>query len=308
MKILFVDTFCHKKNKIGFYLLCEENNIEYTISTNASVFQESYDIVMIPSQFINPMMFPNTKWIIYGPHNFVFATNEWKGPQQMFPKHCVYNLLSEWIQTVQEEFGGLSLPSIALPFPVEIQKFCPDSTEKTLDCFLYFKGRQRELLQFAEARLQALGLRYTLLQYGSYQEDEYLKVLRSSRFGVWIGTHESQGFALQEALSTNVPLAVWNVKSMFDEYNKENEISYKEDQRLYRLTATSVPYWDHRCGELFYKQEEFDATLQKVSANAHLYKPRDYIVENLSPKACYQRLLTVMQGIPALSGNSETPS
>jgi hypothetical protein len=308
MKILFVDTFCHRKNKNGFQLLCEENNIESTISTDASVFKESYDIVMIPSQFINPMMFPNAKRIIYGPHNFVFATNEWKGPQQIFPKHCVYNLLSKWIQTVQMEFGGLSLPSIALPFPVEIQKFCPDSTEKTLDCFLYFKGRKRELLQFAEARLQALGIRYTLLQYGSYQEDEYLKVLRSSRFGVWIGSHESQGFALQEALSTNVPLAVWNVKSMFDEYNRENKISYQEDQRLYKLTATSVPYWDARCGEVFYEQSEFDVMIQKIQENVSLYKPREFILETLSPKACYQRLLTVCQDIPASSNNFETLS
>ena len=308
MKVLFVDTFCHRKNKIGFQLLCNENQIDSTVSNNPSDFHKPYDLVIIPSEFIPPNSFPNAKWLIYGPHNFVFANHIWKGPHQIFPQHCVYNLLSEWIQTVQGEFGGLSLPSITLPFPVEIQKFCPDSREKILDCFLYFKGRKRELLQFAEARLKALGLRYTLLQYGSYQEDEYLNVLRSSRFGIWIGSHESQGFALQEALSTNVPLAVWNVKSMFDEYNKKNEISYKEDQRLYRFKATSVPYWDERCGELFYEQGEFDATLQKVSANAHLYKPRDYILENLSPKACYQRLLTVLQGIPTSSSNFETLS
>lgn len=301
MRILFLETHCHRKNSIGFDLLCKANSIEGVRTNDASLFDKPYDLVIIPSEYIPPYAFPKAKHIMYGPHNFVFTNGLWQGRQNSgyFQPHCFYNLLSDWIISLQEkEFGGMSLPSKAVPFPVDVDRFCPSLQEATYDCFVYFKGRKHDLLPYAESRLKALGLRYTVLQYGSYTEEQYLNVLRSSRFGIWIGSHESQGFALQEALSTNVPLLVWNVRSMFDEYNRQNEVSYKEDQRLYKFTATSVPYWDQRCGELFYEKEEFDTKVMQVSQSYANYRPRDYVVEALSPVACYKRLVATLSTLP----------
>jgi hypothetical protein len=300
MKILFVDTFCHWKNKLGFKLLCQENSIESVITDDPQYYQDAYDLVIVPSTYIPCEIFSHAKVVMYGPHNFVFTNQQWKGPQQRFSSNCVYNLLSDWILKVQDEFGGMSLKPVAIPFPVDIQRFCPSESpsQPRYDCFVYFKGRQQELLGFAEASLKSLGLRYTILRYGSYTEEEYLDILRSSRFGLWIGSHESQGFALQEALSTNIPLLVWNVKSMFDEYNRENEVSYKEDQKVYKLKATSIPYWDSRCGEFFYEKENFDEKIMAMSQDYKKYNPREFILETLSPCACYKRLLDVLKTIP----------
>ena len=307
MKVLFVDTFCHWKNKLGFKLLCQENPIEATITDDPQYYQDSYDLVIVPSSYIPCEIFPNAKVVMYGPHNFVFTNGQWKGPQQRFQSHCVYNLLSDWILKVQDEFGGMSLKPVAVPFPVDIQRFCPleSPIQHQYDCFVYFKGRKQGLLGFAESALKSLGLRYTILRYGSYTEEEYLHVLRSSRFGLWIGSHESQGFALQEALSTNVPLVVWNVKSMFDEYNRENEISYKEDQMKYKLKATSIPYWDSCCGEVFYEKEEFEQKIIEMLQSYSIYKPRDFILKTLSPNACYKRILAILATLPQ---NPHTPA
>ncbi len=287
-------------------LLCQENPIEAIITDDPQYFQGIYDLVIIPSSYIPCELFPNAKVIMYGPHNFVFANQGWKGPEVNFPPHCVYNLLSDWIMNIQDEFGGMSLKSVTLPFPVDVQRFCPleSPLEPQYDCFIYFKGRNHELLSFAQSVLQSLGLRYTILVYrnyteeGSYTEQEYLEILRSSKFGLWIGCHESQGFAVQEALSTNVPLLVWNVKSMFDEYNRENKLSYKEDQKKYKLKATTVPYWDKRCGELFYEKDEFTKKVQEMNQSYSNYRPREYILETLSPKACYKRFVDVLSTIP----------
>jgi hypothetical protein len=236
---------------------------------------------------------------MYGPHYFVFASGIWQGPNITFPPHCFYNTLSPWVDTLQKEFRGLSLASKQVPYPVDIDKFSPSSLPKKYDCFLYCKGRKRDLYVYAHSRLQAMGFNCIVVEYGKYTEEEYINILQQSRFGVWVGCHESQGFGLEEALSSNIPLAVWNVKSMFDEYNHLNEQGYKEDPAQYKLTATSVSYWDACCGELFYEKEEFDTTVQKVSTNSKQYTPRDFIEKTLSPKACYQRLLSVLEEIPA---------
>ena len=300
MKILFVDTHCHHKNKIGFDLLCKANSIESICTNDALQFEGHYDLVIVPSEYIPPHAFPNSKYVMYGPHNFVFTNGIWQGSANSpyFRRHCFYNLLSDWIVHIQNEFNGMSLLSKAVPFPVDVERFCPFLQEATHDCFVYFKGRKRELLAYAEERLKSLGLRYIIIRYGSYTEEQYLQVLRTSRFGLWIGSHESQGFALQEALSTNVPLVVWNVKSMFDEYNRQNEICYKENPQKYKLKATSVPYWDKRCGELFTEKEELDAKVMAMSQSYALYRPREFILETLSPVACYKRLVEVLKTIP----------
>lgn len=298
MKILFIDSYCHRKNKIGFELMCKANSVEYVISYDPTHFGDAYDLVIVPSEAINPQYFHNAKRIMYGPHNFVFSQGIWQGPQQIFPPHCFYDILSPWVDTLQKEFGGLSLASRAVPFAVDVDRFAPSLKPMKYDCFLYFKGRKHELLPYAEGRLKALGLKYRVIQYGSYKEDEYIDVLQTSRFGVWVGRHESQGFALQEALSTNVPLAVWDVKSMFEEYDSKNEKSYKEDPKVYKLTGTCVPYWDSSCGEVFTEQSEFDATVMKVCQNVEKYNPREYILKTLSPKACYKHLLEVLETIP----------
>jgi hypothetical protein len=50
-----------------------------------------------------------------------------------------------------------------------------------------------------------------------YKEADYTHALRTASWGIWLGQHESQGYAFQEALSMGVPLIVLDATSMRDE-------------------------------------------------------------------------------------------
>ena len=100
-----------------------------------------------------------------------------------------------------------------------------------------------------------------------------------------MGRHESQGFALQEALSMNIPLLVWNVKSM----NQEENINYPE------IFGTVIPYWDERCGEYFYEQNEFIETYDRFIDKLDTYKPREYVLDNLSVEVCSERFKELLK-------------
>jgi len=50
--------------------------------------------------------------------------------------------------------------------------------------------------------------------------------------------------------------------------------------------ATTIPYWDERCGEYFHRQDEMERTFDLFLSKLHSYKPRDYVVENLSFDVC----------------------
>ena len=96
--------------------------------------------------------------------------------------------------------------------------------------------------------------------------------------------HESQGFAIEEALSCNVPLLVWNVTSM----NQEFKSSYSN------ISATTIPYWDERCGEFFHKSEEFIETFNMFLSKLDSYKPREFIFETLTEEICEKKLMEII--------------
>ena len=134
-------------------------------------------------------------------------------------------------------------------------------------------------------------MKYKVIVYGKYKEEDYINTLQSSKFGIWIGCHESQGFALEEALSCNLPLLVFNSSSMFQEYDEKNEICYNNELGRYSLKATAIPYWDDTCGIAFTKKEEFKINLERMLTEYNKFQPRIYVEKALSPIACIDRLL-----------------
>jgi hypothetical protein len=42
------------------------------------------------------------------------------------------------------------MPLKGIPFPVDIERFKPDNSEKEFDCFVYFKNRSKQDLNLIE--------------------------------------------------------------------------------------------------------------------------------------------------------------
>jgi glycosyltransferase involved in cell wall biosynthesis len=133
-----------------------------------------------------------------------------------------------------------------------------------------------------------MNINYRIFGYiQRYNEKDYIEYLQKSKFGIWVGAHESQGFALQEALSCNVPLLVWNIKSMNQEYGS----NYND------IPATSIPYWDERCGDVFYNENEMEDTFKRFNSRLYNYKPREFILENLSMEVCEIKFIETIENI-----------
>jgi glycosyltransferase involved in cell wall biosynthesis len=136
--------------------------------------------------------------------------------------------------------------------------------------------------------MESKNINYIIFNYNTnYQENDYLNYLQNSSYGIWIGRHESQGFALEEALSCDVPLLVWDVKSM----NQEFGSNYED------IHATSIPYWDERCGEYFTDFGELEEVHNKLLNNIQNYKPREFILEKLSINVCENKLINIINNI-----------
>ena len=286
MKILFVNICMHKKN---LYALLNYNLEIIQINNNNldSVNLDNFDVVYSPSQPIDVKKYPNTKFI-FGPHFSVFPKKQ--DMEMIQGSNSIYIQPSEWAKYVwlfHPFCKNIRLEF--LPFGVQVNKFSPcKSINERNNIFIYFKCRNPDELQILYSFLQTHQINPRVFNYVTkYPEEEYINYLKDSKFGIWLSAHESQGFALEEALSCNVPLLVWNVTSMNQEYGS----NYQD------IKATTIPYWDARCGEFFTDLNQLEFVFNKFITNFHNYNPREYILDNLSIDKCREKFVDIINKI-----------
>jgi hypothetical protein len=287
MKLLQYPDDCHIKNRQSMERMCKLFNIEYERTNSRERLQQrDYDILWLPMFWISPDEVPGAK-IVYGPHHFIFPDGAICGPpNQEWSKRAVYNCLSEWNRQVYSEFTKESvIPFISLPFGVELLP--PRNLHTTtLDCIVYVKRRDPKEVDAVIRILDDKGLLYRVFSYGSYKDADYQKALQEAKFAIWLGSHESQGFAFQECLSRNVPVLVCDATSMFVEYG-----AYREYEGKKNLKSTTASWWSPQAGIRIDGIEDFEYALETIRMNLPFYTPRQFVEQTLSDEKCMKRML-----------------
>lgn len=285
--LLFINTGIHHKN---LEALERYKNITYDMIKSIDILPtidlSKYDCVFSPNTPVDVSLYPNTKFI-FGPHFSVLPEEKF---EKIKGKHSAYLILSEWVKKIYKESpitNGIRLEPI--PFGVNTDKFNEIIPLEQRDLVLvYHKFRDPFELHVVENFLQKKKIEYVVFSYYQrYDEASFVSFLKRAKYGVWVGGHESQGFALEETLASNVPLLVWNVRYMGQEYRSNYG----------NIPATTIPYWDKRCGEFFYDFYELENTFDKFISNLNNYKPREYIMENLSDDVCESRLIKLIESL-----------
>jgi hypothetical protein len=286
MNLLIINGSLHNKNKEGMEKMLHLLKIKYKFGNIDDI--SNFDIVYSPSLPINSALYPKKKFI-FGPHFSVFPDKRLLMIDNS-NKNAIYIQPSIWVCKLWSYFKETShIPLKQLCFPVNTDKFIPLNNKTSLirtKVFIYFKRRNPEELTFLKTFLHNKNIEFKVFDYiKRYEEEDYLKYLQESNYGIILDAHESQGFAIEEALSCGVPLLVWNVTSM----NQEEGINYPD------IPATSIPYWDERCGEYFYKKESLESKYNEFMSKLDTYNPREYVSENLSVGKCAENLINLIK-------------
>jgi hypothetical protein len=295
MKLVFymLSGLPHHKNWDAIQRMCKSCNIEFEYTNSIErIKQNNYDILYCTAHYVDPDIVPSNIKIIYGPQFWVIPTPPIVGKYRSdLEGKCVFNSLSKWVGDYYLELGKeFIMPIAQLPFAVDTNKFQPSNIEKEFDCIVYIKRRSNELINYTIHLLNNKGLKFKLFKYGSYKEDDFINTLHKSKFMLTLDAHESQGFALEEAMSSSVPLLVMDATSMYDEMSNGVNSTYQH-LRPKKLLATSVPYWSDECGIKITRQEELSDSIDKMMGNYMNYMPRDYIVRTLSDEVCMKQIL-----------------
>lgn len=220
--------------------------------------------------------------VLLGPNLFVLPTDN--------PTICgmFSNFVtpSKWVKDLYEQFDIMKNKNIFVwSVGIDTEEWTESYTEKSLDCFIYFKNRTEQDLVFAEAICRKFNLNYKVIRYGSYQENELKDLCSKSKFAILLTGTESQGIAYMEILSSNIPCYVFDYPY------------WKSDDGKWNVPASSVPYWDDRCGVKTSKLDlkQFELFIEQVKNKT--FNPRQYILENHTLEIAARKYIEIFDQI-----------
>jgi len=168
---------------------------------------------------------------------------------------------------------------------------------------IYFKNRNKIDLDFVVQKLVEKNIAYKIFAYGGYDEFEYLESLRSAKYAIWLSGTESQGFAIMEALSTNLPILILDCLNINDNVLDETIVSRPRfPKNFYKILATSSPYFDERCGLKIDLISEVDQAINEMEKKLPQFNPREYILENHSLILAAENLASIVKNLPSEKG------
>ena len=217
---------------------------------------------------------------IIGPQVWLFDTYG----QFLIEHQDYYKKMIAPSQWVKDKFiNKFNLPENKISvWPVGIETF-NNERDITYDCLIYFKRREQKELHAVKEFLDSKNFTYKMVEYGGYGEDGFKNLVNKAKFCFLINGTESQGIAVQEIMSMGVPIIAWDIKEWLDQ------------GEAFRVPATSIPYWDERCGEVFFNIDELDMTFSKFYAKLDEYNPKAFIKDNLSFECSVKTLLDILR-------------
>lgn len=217
-------------------------------------------------------------------------------------KHATFLCPSTWVEAFWRK-RGFCTPISIWPVGVDTYTFDPEALRTQLklshddiqkDILVYSKGRDQRDIDEAISRLTDQGITYTLLTYGTYAETELIRAALTHKLALVIVSSESQGIALEELMSLNLPLLVWNISTV-NQKSVLTEEKYIDNTHPIGGTesATSIPYFDPRCGLVVDNINDIVPALHNMLHSLEQFTPREYVLEHLSLEGQAKALLSL---------------
>lgn len=161
--------------------------------------------------------------------------------------------------------------------------FNASSAQNNRNVLVYWKN-QNEGPQLKNAVLKTLkqfGWHPLVLTYGNHTHNQYKAILDKVRFGVFLSRSESQGIALAEAWSTNVPTICWNPQERTNR------------GRIYSAVS-SCPYLTRQTGNEWKTIQDLHNLLETIEHELIHFSPRKWVLNNMTDALCAQHLINAI--------------
>jgi len=121
-------------------------------------------------------------------------------------------------------------------------------------------------------------INFKVIRYGFFSKQKYYELLKNTKILIYFSITESQGLAMQEAWSMNVPTLVYKYSLFIHEKKK--------------FKGSSSPYLNNNCGFFFKDFEDFTIKFKKL--NNKRLSPQKWLNENMSQDNSIKKLFEII--------------
>lgn len=152
------------------------------------------------------------------------------------------------------------------------------SGTRSVNILIYVKGSGNGMLPAVIKLLERARISARTIEYGVYSTNDYRNSLNWADLMIVLGGTESQGIAMAEAWSMNVPTLV-----------KREMTWYALDGRGFPASAS--PYLSVQTGAFFSGEEELFLLINMWMSGETIFSPRSWILKNMTDEICAKNLL-----------------
>jgi hypothetical protein len=195
----------------------------------------------------------------------------------------------EWATEFFRDAPALRAKSRACPCGVDTEVWKPsEGAGRKNVALVYWKGGDETFCEQVERIVQACGLeprrlRSVLGEHARFRPADYRALLDRSAIGVFLSTFETQGLALAEAWSMDVPTVVWDPRGPAQWRGRTFE------------SKSSAPYLTPATGRPWRTIDELEPVLRAALDDRASFRPREWMMANMTDAICSAALFDIIR-------------
>ena len=196
---------------------------------------------------------------------------------------------SEWTVNFYRDVPSLVARSRICPCGVDEHTWMPKATRKEQSAVVYWKSGDERFCEEVEAIVRRCGLEPLRVrsrhgEHNIFTPETLRDMLDRSVVGVFLSTFETQGIALAEAWSMNVPTVVWDPQG-------------DAEWRGRRFTSdSSAPYLTPATGIAARDTAGLEPAIRQALATLDSFQPRAWVLANMTDAICSRKLYELIKG------------
>jgi hypothetical protein len=258
------------------------NSLNVSYNYNPSTVNAIGDVVLVTSnhdalkQAVALKKQGRIKKLFVGPNFYPYEVD--------FPEVDVYFVPSEWVIMFAQSNCRHIVPRCKVWYGgVDPDYWSPGCAlnDKSRNVLVYWKTESASFCEAIEDVLRKYGWNPIRLRYGYYKHEQLKEILQNCRFAVFISASESQGLALAECWSMNVPTLPWNPKSVVILGSRCNFVS-------------SCPYLTAHTGVYWQNLSELETILQTIDKYLSICSPRKWVLDSMTDEISVDCLIKII--------------
>jgi len=265
--------------------------IHANFNFNPRQFSELARVVYAPAnealrQAIELKRRGTVNYVVAGPVNALFADES--GGILLTPEIDLVIVPSEWTIDFYRGFPDLIEKCRVWPCGVDADVWKPAGRTKDQTAVVYWKSGDKDFCEAVEGIVRRCGLEPIRIEsrhgeHGIFKPADYREALDRSVVGVFLSTFETQGIALAEAWSMDVPAVVWDPQG-------------EAQWRGRAFTArSSAPFLTPETGVTFRTLDDLEPALRRALNRRGAFHPREWVLQNMTDAVCAAKLYALIQ-------------